>query len=193
MALVKNISLGLCLVLLAMGCSQQQQQQEMKDTTATSYQQAVAVLHPTEGNEVSGTITFDKESDGLHVHAEAAGLTPGKHGFHIHLYGDCRAADGTSAGTHFNFEGSSLNPPKDIDRITGNLGNLDAGENGQATADTVLANATLNGAKSIIGRAVVVHAKANDPSQPPIGAAGSRQACGVIGIANNEANAASEM
>ena len=75
------------------------------------------------------------------------------------------------------------NPPQDIDRITGNLGNLDADDNGDASDQGTLEHASLTGAKSIIGRGVIIHSKPNDPSQPPIGAAGSRQACGVIGIA----------
>lgn len=149
-------------------------------------QRAVAILHPTEGNDVSGTVTFTPTDDGLEVSTQASGLAPGEHGYHIHIYGDCTAPDGTSAGTHFNLEGSSLNPPEDIDRITGDLGNLEAGEDGTATHETMLEGAELTGTKSIIGRAVIVHEKPNDPNDPPIGGAGSRQACGVIGIANPE-------
>ena len=147
-------------------------------------QRAVAKLYPTNGNKVTGTVTFTPADNGLKVRTEASGLTPGEHGYHLHIYGDCTAADGTSAGTHFNLQGSSLNPPKDIDRITGDLGNLDAGEDGNASHEAVIENAKLTGAKSIIGRSVIVHEKPNDPSQPPIGAAGSRLACGVVGIGN---------
>lgn len=142
---------------------------------------AVAVVNPTNGNKAKGTVTFSEGGNGVQVKAEFSGLPQGKHGFHVHLYGDCSASDGTSAGTHFNFEGSSKNPPANIDRITGNLGNVEAGSNGSATADTTISNTTL---KAILGRAVIVHAKENDPTQPPIGAAGARLGCGVIGIAN---------
>lgn len=152
---------------------------------------AVAVLQPTKGNEVTGTVTFEPVDEGLEVNAKASGLSEGEHGYHIHLYGDCTAADGTSAGTHFNLEGSSLDPPEDIDRITGNLGNLSAGKNGKAEHDTVLEGASLTGPKSIVGRSVIVHAEANDPGKPPIGAAGARQACGVIGIAEPEGDGSS--
>ncbi|WP_353162155.1 superoxide dismutase family protein [Salinisphaera shabanensis] len=147
-------------------------------------QAAVAVLHGTEGNDgVSATIRFTPQDGGVAYTTEAEGLAPGKHGYHIHLYGDCSAGDGKSAGTHFNLEGSSKNPPADIDRITGDLGDLDVGEDGSASDEGTLDGASLTGAKALIGRGVIIHEKANDPNQPPIGAAGSRQACGVIGIA----------
>lgn len=144
---------------------------------------AVAVLHATEGNEVGGTVRFAPADGGLRVNAEVSDLPGDRHAYHVHLYGDCSADDGTSAGTHFNFLGSSTNPPADIDRITGNLGDLDADAEGKATHAALVENASLTGPKSIIGRSVVVHASANDPEQPPIGAAGPRLACGVIGIA----------
>jgi len=48
----------------------------------------ISVLHPTAGNKVTGTVTFTPVASGVQVHAEIAGLTPGKHGFHIHEFGD---------------------------------------------------------------------------------------------------------
>ena len=138
---------------------------------------AVAVLHGTEGNDdVSATIRFTPEDGGLAYTTEAEGLEPGEHGYHIHLYGDCSAADGTSAGTHFNLEGSSKNPPEDIDRITGDLGNLDVGDDGTAEHDGMIEGASLTGAKAIIGRGIIIHEKANDPDQPR--RSGSRQRFG---------------
>lgn len=151
-------------------------------------QGAVAILHATAGNKVKGTVYFRPRDGALSIQTTATVLSPGDHGYHIHLYGDSSAPDGTSAGTHFNLEGSSLNPQEDIDRITGNLGILKADQNGNAEHSGQLAGAALTGPKSIIGRAVIVHAKANDASQPPIGAAGSRLACGVIGIADSAAS-----
>lgn len=145
---------------------------------------AIAVMHGTAGHaDINGTIHFMPAAGGVAYTAEAHGLPPGMHGYHIHLYGDCSSADGKSAGTHFNLKGSSLHPPKAIKRITGNLGNLDADASGDATAKGTLKGASLTGTKAIIGHSVIIHEKANDPSQPPIGAAGSRLACGVIGIA----------
>jgi hypothetical protein len=42
---------------------------------------------------------------------------------------------------------------------------------------------TMSGEKSIIGRGIIVHEKADDLKSQPVGNAGGRVACGVIGIA----------
>lgn len=149
-------------------------------------QKAVAVLHPTAGSNVHGTIRFDESDGTVQVRADVRGLPPGAHAYHVHLLGDCSGPDGKTAGTHFHFDGSSKNPPADIQHITGDLGELMPGEDGTATTTSSLDNASLQGAYSIIGRSVVVHEKGNDPSQPPIGAAGGRIACGVIGITESQ-------
>jgi Cu/Zn superoxide dismutase len=47
---------------------------------------AIAVLHPAQGNDVHGTITFREVADGVRVEGEITGLTPGKHGFHIPVW-----------------------------------------------------------------------------------------------------------
>lgn len=144
----------------------------------------VAVLHPTAGNAVRGTVEFVPAAEGLRVNADVRGLSPGPHGYHVHLFGDCTAPDATSAGPHFNFQGPSRNPPPDIDRITGDLGELTPGPDGRATATAVIERAEMTGPFTIVGRSVVVHAQGNDPTQPPEGGAGARVACGVIGIAD---------
>src|SRR5947199_6089262 len=87
------------LMLLSFGAFTAQAQPEEKSAAPLK---AIAVLHPTEGNKVSGTVTFTEVADGVQVEAAIAGLTPGKHGFHIHEFGDCSAADASSAGAHFN-------------------------------------------------------------------------------------------
>src|SRR4051794_25160204 len=71
-----------------------------QDQKAT--ENAIAVLHPTQGSTVKGTITFSKAADGVKVEGKWSGLTPGKHGFHIHEFGAPSSPDGKSAGGHFN-------------------------------------------------------------------------------------------
>src|SRR5437899_2678667 len=98
---------------------------------------AVAVLHPTQGNNVSGTITFTEVADGVQVHAEVTGLTPGKHGFHVHEFGDCTAPDLSSAGGHFNPTNKPHAAPDATERHVGDMGNVDADASGKAKLDYV--------------------------------------------------------
>lgn len=144
---------------------------------------AVAVLQPTQGYEARGIVTFTTVGAGIEVVAQIEGLAAGRHGFHIHQLGDCTAPDGTSAGGHFNPDGTPHGAPGDAERHVGDLGNAEADEAGMAQyqrTDNVIA---LSGAHSIIGRAVIVHAGEDDLVTQPTGNAGPRIACGVIGIA----------
>jgi Cu-Zn family superoxide dismutase len=145
---------------------------------------AVAVLHPTAGNKVSGTVTFIEEADGVRVRAELSGLTPGKHGFHVHEFGDCSAADLASAGAHFNPTTKPHAGPDATERHVGDMGNAEADSSGNAKLDYVDHHISLTRDKtSVIGRSVVVHAKPDDLKSQPAGDSGARIACGVIGIA----------
>src|SRR6185295_19175337 len=63
---------------------------------------AMAEQNPASGSNVRGTVHFHETSKGVHVVAMVSGLTPGKHGFHIHESGVCSAADASSAKGHFN-------------------------------------------------------------------------------------------
>ena len=144
----------------------------------TTQPSAIAVLSPTEGNDLQGTVTFIQTPEGVRVQANLTGLTAGtEHGFHVHQYGDCSASDGTSAGGHFNPHGADHAGPDAASRHVGDLGNS------EATYDRVDTQLAFEGESSIIGRAVIVHGGTDDLSSQPSGAAGPRIACGVIGIA----------
>lgn len=148
---------------------------------------AVARLEPTEGHEAAGTVRFEAlEEGGVRVAASLHSLAPGPHGFHVHENGDCSEA-AAAAGPHFNFLGESAETP---DRITGNLGELRAGPDGEARIEGTVGAARLDGPRGITGRAVVVHARGNDPDSPPDGAAGERIACGIIEPVADEVAAA---
>lgn len=144
---------------------------------------AVAVLHPTENSKVSGTVRFAHVAGGVKISATVNGLAPGRHGFHIHELGDCSAPDATSAGGHYNPDGFPHAGPDTAQRHMGDMGNLEADASGSARYERVDKYMKLDGAKSIIGRAVIVHAGEDDLTSQPTGNAGGRKACGVIGIA----------
>jgi Cu-Zn family superoxide dismutase len=147
---------------------------------------AVAVLQPTKDSKVAGSVSFAKAEGGVRVSAHVTGLTPGKHGFHIHEFGDCSAPDAASAGGHFNPSGSPHAAPSDAARHTGDMGNLEANAEGAAELEYVDAKAAFEGDNSILGRGVIVHASPDDLKTQPTGAAGARLACGVIGATKGE-------
>jgi len=149
--------------------------------------QAIAILHPTAGNKVSGTVTFTEVADGVQVQAEIAGLTPGKHGFHVHEFGDCSAADLSSAGAHFNPTSQPHAGPDAEARHVGDMGNVEADASGTAKLSYLDHHISLtNDQRSVIGRSVIVHAKPDDLKSQPAGDSGARIACGVIGRAKSQ-------
>ena len=130
-----------------------------------------------------GTVTFTKANDAVQVVADVTGLTPGKHGFHIHEFGDCSATDATSAGGHFNPTHKPHGAPDAAERHAGDLGNIEADASGKAHLEWKDKVMKLTGEDSIVGHAVIVHEKADDLKTQPTGNAGGRVACGVIGVA----------
>ncbi len=130
-----------------------------------------------------GTVTFTKANDTVQVVADVTGLTPGKHGFHIHEFGDCSATDATSAGGHFNPTHKPHGAPDAAERHVGDLGNLEADASGKAHLEWKDKMLKLSGQNCILGLAEIVHEKEDDLKSQPVGNAGGRVACGVIGVA----------
>lgn len=64
----------------------------------------------------------------------------------------------------------------------GDLGNVTADANGVAQISVTKAGVTIGdgGATDVIGRAVIVHANADDLMTDPTGNAGGRIACGAV-------------
>jgi Cu-Zn family superoxide dismutase len=154
--------------------------------TPPAVNHAIAVLTPAKDGKVGGTIHFMKTAGGVKVSGTVTGLAPGAHGFHVHEFGDCSAADFTSAGGHFNPAGNPHGSPKDAKRHEGDLGNIEAGADGSATIDYTDAALGFEGAQSILGRGVIVHANPDDFKTQPTGNAGGRVACAAIGVAKNQ-------
>ena len=154
----------------------------LTDMRADEPTKAIAVLHSASGSQVMGTVTFTKTGDAVQVVADITGLTPGKHGFHIHEFGDCSAPDAASAGSHFNPTKKPHGAPDAGERHVGDLGNIEADKDGKAHLELKDKMLTFSGENSILGRGVIVHEKVDDWSQPT-GNAGGRLACGIIGVA----------
>lgn len=147
---------------------------------------AIAVIVPTKGNNTAGYVTFQEVKGGVLVSGKISGLTPGKHGFHVHQFGDLRLSNGTSAGGHFNPTGHDHGSPDAATRHIGDLGNIEADSNGVAEFSFIDSQLKFDGAASIIGRGLIVHAGEDDLSSQPTGAAGARVGMAVIGYSNPE-------
>lgn len=154
---------------------------------------AIAVISPTQGNAVTGTVKFSQTDGGVRVVADLSGLPPGKHGFHIHEYGDI--SDGAKAlktGGHYDPAGTHHHALVQGDMVdasmghhAGDMGNLEADDSGHAHLEMTLTGVSLMGPTNpIVGRAVIIHEKADDGGQPT-GNAGGRIGQGVIGIAKS--------
>lgn len=174
---VRHFMIVLTIAFIVAGCAREEVVEGPEIT------RAIAVLTPTAGSETSGVVTFEMVEGGVRVVADISGLTPGNHGFHIHEYGDCSAEDGTSAGGHFNPTEMPHSMPTAEKRHVGDLGNIEADDNGRAQLDYVDSMLKMSGPTSILGRGVIVHEKEDDLTTQPTGAAGARLACGVIGVA----------
>jgi Cu-Zn family superoxide dismutase len=147
---------------------------------------AIAVVHGFGKSPVKGVVHFTATDDGVEIRGEITGLKQGKHGFHIHEYGDCSSGDVKCAGGHFNPEKKKHGGPTDANRHVGDLGNITANADGKAVIRMTDKLIALSGPHSIIGRAVIIHADADDMKTDPAGNAGARIGGGVVGIAHPE-------
>jgi superoxide dismutase, Cu-Zn family len=144
-----------------------------------------AEMKGTGDNLPMGTVHFEDTAAGLMIQAQLANVPPGVHAFHIHEFGRC-AEMGKAAGSHYN-PASAPHGQVLKDGIqhahAGDLGNITADKSGSAALQAILPGVTLAESKYTVGgRAVILHEKADDFSQPA-GNAGGRIACGPIVVA----------
>lgn len=133
------------------------------------------------GSSLTGTATLTATEGGVRVLVSISGVSPGKHGSHVHEKGDCTAPDGASAGSHFNPGGHAHALPQGSPRHLGDLGNVEVGADGKGVLELVAEGANLDPGDpaSFLGRSIIVHEKEDDGGQPN-GNAGGRIGCAVI-------------
>jgi Cu-Zn family superoxide dismutase len=153
---------------------------------------AMATIAPAKGaatqpsnQNVAGTVTFTAAGDGVKVVADLTGLSPGKHGFHIHEKADFSDPALASAGGHWDPDGHKKHggPTSAADdRHAGDMGNIEAGADGKAHLEVTLPGLTIGdgGKHDIVGHAIVVHAKEDD--MKAITSSGGRVAAGAIEV-----------
>ncbi|XP_039292406.1 superoxide dismutase [Cu-Zn]-like [Nilaparvata lugens] len=153
---------------------------------------AVAILKPdgTGSEDPQGVITLVQPhppEGPVFLSGNITGLTPGKHGFHVHVSGDLREGC-KSLGPHHNPFLVQHGGPTDPYRHVGDLGNIVADEGGVAKVQISDHLISLAGSQNVIGRGLVVHAnpddlgRGGDTESLQTGNAGKRIACGVIAL-----------
>ena len=142
--------------------------------------------------ELSGFVTFsqdDKDSE-VRVSGNVTNLKEGKHGFHIHKYGNLLKANCSSCAGHWNpYNKNHGSRTDDLEKShAGDLGNVSSNEENISKFYFKTTKITLYGKYSIIGRSIVIHKDEDDngcggyEDSLTTGHAGARLDCAVIGI-----------
>lgn len=132
---------------------------------------------------VTGTASFIEKNGKVTFVAKIAGLKPGEHAIHIHEKSDCSAADGSSAGGHWNPTFKKHGKWGIAEYHKGDIGNFMADENGNGTISLTTDEWCIgcsDPAKDILEKGLIVHAGVDDFTTQPTGNAGGRVACSAI-------------
>lgn len=138
-----------------------------------------AVLRGGDGREM-GRVGMRNMPGGVQLRVRATGLTAGRHGIHLHAVARCEGPAFQSAGGHLNPGGRQHGHRNPAGHHLGDLGNLDAGADGTATAVIVVPGTTVRALLGEAGIALVIHAAPDDEATDPAGNAGARVACAVL-------------
>ena len=141
------------------------------------------VFESKSSSSVTGTATFTEKNGVVTFVAKLSGLKPGIHAIHIHEKSDCTAADGSSAGGHWNPTFKKHGQWGVGEYHRGDIGNFIADEKGNGTITLTTDEWAIGGAdetKNILGKGLIVHQGADDFVSQPAGNAGARVACSAI-------------
>ncbi|WP_348799627.1 superoxide dismutase family protein [Flavobacterium adhaerens] len=173
---MKKIFLSSVIVIaIAIGCKSKGNSADSKTLSLT--------LEPKSNSTVAGTATFTEKNGKVTFVAKITGLQPGVHAIHIHEKSDCSAADGSSAGGHWNPTFKKHGKWGDAEHHKGDIGNFTADANGNGTITFTTDEWSIGGedeTKNILGKGLIVHQGADDFVTQPTGNAGGRIACTAI-------------
>jgi Cu-Zn family superoxide dismutase len=161
---------------------------EEAETVVTKTPSAISsltlALEPKSGSNASGKVGILVEDGKVTLEAQIFGLKEGTHAIHIHEKADCSSEDGKSSGGHWNPTFAPHGKWGDeAGYHRGDIGNFEVGPDGNGKV-TITTDEWCLGCgdekKDILGKAIIVHAEADDFTSQPSGAAGARVSCGGI-------------
>ncbi|SDW31384.1 superoxide dismutase, Cu-Zn family [Flavobacterium degerlachei] len=153
------------------------------NSNSTDSKKLEITFEPKSDSNVSGTATFVEKNGKVTFVAKLAGLQPGIHAIHIHEKSDCSAADGSSAGGHWNPTFKKHGKWGIGEYHKGDIGNFTADANGNGTISLTTDEWNIGSGdptKDILGKGLIVHKGADDFVSQPSGDAGARVACSAI-------------
>jgi Cu-Zn family superoxide dismutase len=152
-------------------------------TLSTDTKKLLLAFEAKSNSNVSGTATFIEDKGKVTFEAKLTGLQPGVHAIHIHEKSDCSAADGSSAGGHWNPTFKKHGKWAEGEYHKGDIGNFTADENGNGTI-TLTTDEWCIGCddptKDVTGKSLIVHKNKDDFVSQPTGNSGARIACSAI-------------
>jgi Cu-Zn family superoxide dismutase len=160
---------------------------------ASSTVRAVARVVDGKGRAL-GVITFTDSGRTTSLHFLLSGLTPGKHGVHIHTANSCSDSKDATTGANVTFGGAGPHyDPNDTKNHggpsvgsdkghAGDLENLVFDSRGSSFQKSKTQKIVLSGgALSVVGRSIIVHANEDNYTNTPAnGGSGARVGCGII-------------
>lgn len=168
---------GVAIVLIAgIDCSAAEKVERKK---------AVVTIESRSDSHLTGKGKFVEEDGKVTLKLEIEGAEPGTHAVHLHEKGDCSAPDATSAGGHWNPSHENHGKWSNTPFHHGDIGNIEVGADGKGTFTLTTDLWTIGGSAEtdVLGKAIIVHAKADDFTTQPTGNAGGRVGCGVVQVA----------
>ncbi len=135
-----------------------------------------ALLQDADGMTVAVALLAEGDDGEVSVDVTAVGLGPGPHGIHVHETGVCDPEGEqafASAGGHYNPTG------EEHGEHAGDLGNIDAEEDGTAVLRETPDGFGLDELQDEDGTSIVIHAE-EDEGDPEGESYGARIACGVL-------------
>ena len=149
-------------------------------------EEAMAVtvdIMATDSGMALGSVLVEDTVNGGRFTPDLTGLTPGEHGFHVHVNPDCGMA-GQNAGGHYDPANTGRHEGPNGNGHLGDLPTLTVAEDGTATVPVIARRIRVS---DLAGRSLMVHAGGDNYSDrpAPLGGGGARVACGVILAAGN--------